>query len=450
MKRKVISLVLALSMMLTCAQFAFAAEGDETGNEVDTQAPTSTVEPGMDNFKRSQTYAEGQFTDVAATAWYAASVKDAYEYALMGGVSANKFNPDGNLTIAETITMAARLNSIYMTGESLALDATDSWYAPYVAYATENSIITQAYADYDKAATRAEFADIFSRALPEATFSNLNEIADDSLPDVKMTDPYAASIYRLYRAGILTGNDAQGTYTPNASIERSAAAAIVTRMADVTLRKGYVEPTEPTEPEVKYYEAFPGIPDFGAYLEIDPVVIVDNIAIYNAKDAGEKAVENYIELLVSLEFEETAVEDSELKIYTSKDTKYAVSIEYTGEEKESIQLQMVAKDGRIGKSYYVDTEIETFTAITDVALKSFVLIAKEDYSMRTYVYDYTKESFDKYVKYLTDSGFTKGKELSASEDSTDKATEYTKDGQSVLVMHSTQFNQTWILVPTKK
>lgn len=39
----------------------------------------------------------------------------------------------------------------------------------------------------------------------------------------------ADASYRLYRAGVLTGNDSAGTFTPSASIERSAVAALVTR-----------------------------------------------------------------------------------------------------------------------------------------------------------------------------------------------------------------------------
>ena len=45
------------------------------------------------------------------------------------------------------------------------------------------------------------------------------------------------AVYRLYRAGILTGSDDLGTFYPDSSIQRSAVAAIVTRMASPALRK---------------------------------------------------------------------------------------------------------------------------------------------------------------------------------------------------------------------
>lgn len=41
----------------------------------------------------------------------------------------------------------------------------------------------------------------------------------------------------VYRAGILTGNDGFGTFTPDSNILRSEVAAIVTRMTERSARK---------------------------------------------------------------------------------------------------------------------------------------------------------------------------------------------------------------------
>ena len=57
------------------------------------------------------------------------------------------------------------------------------------------------------------------------------------IPDVTKGEAYAGGVYTLYRAGVLTGNDAKGTFGPETTINRAAAAAIVTRMADPALRK---------------------------------------------------------------------------------------------------------------------------------------------------------------------------------------------------------------------
>ena len=45
-----------------------------------------------------------------------------------------------------------------------------------------------------------------------------------------------AAIYKLYRAGILAGNDSAGTFLPNAPITRAEVATILVRMADPNAR----------------------------------------------------------------------------------------------------------------------------------------------------------------------------------------------------------------------
>ena len=59
----------------------------------------------------------GNFTDVAETAWYAANVKEAFELGFMNGKSEGKFDPNGNVTVAEGITMATRLHAISIGSE---------------------------------------------------------------------------------------------------------------------------------------------------------------------------------------------------------------------------------------------------------------------------------------------------------------------------------------------
>lgn len=55
---------------------------------------------------------------------------------------------------------------------------------------------------------------------------------DGAIPDVDVTDTYGTEIYTLYRAGILVGNDAYGTFTPSTYITRGAVATIIARMVD--------------------------------------------------------------------------------------------------------------------------------------------------------------------------------------------------------------------------
>ena len=81
--------------------------------------------------------------------------------------------------------------------------------------------------------TRQEFAAILANALPEGALLEINNIPTGSIPDVYRSD---TGIYELYRAGVLSGNDAQGTFRPNSPITRAEAATILVRMADPNSR----------------------------------------------------------------------------------------------------------------------------------------------------------------------------------------------------------------------
>lgn len=239
-------------------------------------------------FTKENTYIPGQFTDVPVSSWYAEYVKLAYEYGIMGGVNSTSFDPNGNLTVASAIAIACRLHSLYYKNNAVFSSGTP-WYQDYVDYAQKNEIIdaAQKYA-YDDPITRADFALLISNALPDSALQKINEIWGCDIPDVSTGSPYMdavnalasagvlkvdnafqiyslsviygdsleidnvystsdifKAIYRLYRAGVLTGNDKYGTFTPDAYITRSAVAAIVGRVAEPALRKHIVLESKP-------------------------------------------------------------------------------------------------------------------------------------------------------------------------------------------------------------
>jgi len=195
-----------------------------------------TSRGSLNNFKDVNHYQEGQFSDVAADSWYAQSVRDAYELGLVNG-SNGKYDPAGEITIAQTLALACRLHNIYYGGSG-ELKQGNPWYQVYVDYAIDNEIIlAKTYDDYTAKATRSQFAAILAAALPKEALKQINEVRDGAIPDVPMNASHADAIYMLYRAGILTGNDKAGTFGPNTNIQRSAVAAIVTRMAQESARK---------------------------------------------------------------------------------------------------------------------------------------------------------------------------------------------------------------------
>lgn len=229
MKKRAISLVLAIILVIVLMPSVFAA-GE-----------------GLANFTKVNTYPDGKFTDVPAGDWYAGSVKTAYELDLVKGESDSRFSPVGSVNIAAAITLACRIHSIYHTGKAEFVQGSP-WYQVYVDYAVANGIIKAGeYTDMGAKATRVQYAAIMSKALPDSALQAINTVDDNAVPDVSMIDPHAADIYKLYRAGILTGSDIKGTFNPQSDIKRAEVAALVTRMADPSLRKS-VTLTVETEP----------------------------------------------------------------------------------------------------------------------------------------------------------------------------------------------------------
>lgn len=179
------------------------------------------------------------FVDVPVSAWYADAVRDAWANGLIDGVNATHFEPDGSLTVAQAIKLAAALHQRIENG-TVTLKNGSPWYRSYLEYAVEHGVIEEAYLGYSAAALnapvqRAEFAHIlYGAAKPYAA---INEIGANALPDVKTGDRYADEIYTLYRAGVLTGSDRSGTFYPTSLIRRSEAAAILIRAFDEEARK---------------------------------------------------------------------------------------------------------------------------------------------------------------------------------------------------------------------
>ena len=203
---------------------------------------------GMSNFQRTRTY-ENNFTDVSKKDWYAENVKSAYEFELVNGTSSTKFSPTGNITVAETIALAARLNNIF-NGNETTFEQGSPWYQVYVDYAIDNNIIDEdQYSSYQIKANRAQFAIILSKAFPEGTLSPINGIPYGNIPDIPVKSSYGDAAYLLYRSGILTGVDKYATFNPYSYIQRCEVATIVTRMADPSLRRTFTIVEKEDDPD---------------------------------------------------------------------------------------------------------------------------------------------------------------------------------------------------------
>ena len=168
------------------------------------------------------------FVDVSPDAWYHDEIVEAVGTGIINGKSETEFKPDDLLTYAEAVKLAACMSQVYLHGK-VTLTAGEPWYQPYADYCKINNITTKDY-DYNAAATRAGYMEIFANALPDSAFADINNIPDGSILDVKDNAPYAIYVYKMYRAGIVTGVDEKHNCNPDANIKRCEVATIISRM----------------------------------------------------------------------------------------------------------------------------------------------------------------------------------------------------------------------------
>jgi hypothetical protein len=214
MKKRILSLLLSLTLLAGLAM------------------PAAAAGTGMENFAEKKATYSG-FSDVASDAWYGQALRSCYESKLMQGTTPTTFNPQGSLTVAAAVVMAARTRSVYEGGSGSFPSVEGApWYQSALDYALEEGILTESVLplfDFSKPVTRAQMAYLFARALPAAELPEINAVT--WLPDVKESDTFGKEIFQLYRAGALMGSDRYGTFNPNSTITRAAACAIMARVA---------------------------------------------------------------------------------------------------------------------------------------------------------------------------------------------------------------------------
>ena len=193
----------------------------------------------MEAFIVQREYIAGTFTDISESDWFYPEVVNAYEHGIANGASDTTFLPYDLISVAEVMAFASRIYSIYQ-GDGTDFTAADgeAWYTPAVEYAVENGLIA---ADtftgiLEKPATRAQAAYILANSLPFTEFSNIN-IGIGSLPDVTVDDDYYNEIIMLYRAGVLSGKDEYGTFSPKENVTRAETAATLNRIIDKSQRR---------------------------------------------------------------------------------------------------------------------------------------------------------------------------------------------------------------------
>ena len=224
MKKKLLCVLLVLCLALSGLSFGALA--------------------GMsDNFVPVRSY-DWRFADVAGTDWYCDSVVSLYELGLTDGQSADSFGAVSPVSLAETVSFAARIHSIYYLGSAEAgprrfpAAPGADWYRPYADYLMDAGVIDSRFEGvYTGSATRAQTAYILSRVLPAQELGGINAGVVSRcyetgryITDVTGATPYAAEILSLYSAGIAAGSDDAGSFLPDSAITRAELAAMLVRI----------------------------------------------------------------------------------------------------------------------------------------------------------------------------------------------------------------------------
>lgn len=214
--------------------------------------PVQAAENSMDNFVRGQNgrvYTD-QFSDLTADSVFYDNVAALYEYGLSVGKLDGTFGLKDHLTVSQVIIFAGRIRSIYRTGDpeagpaAYATGAEQPTCMPYLAYLQAEQVIgTELDQVLFTAATRAQMAHVLANVLPREAIPTINSTVVDEgyatrtfIPDVTEYTPYQQDILYLYRCGISQGSDQYGSFLPDEPITRGAAAAMLTRIADPSLR----------------------------------------------------------------------------------------------------------------------------------------------------------------------------------------------------------------------
>jgi len=190
-------------------------------------------------FPKSNTYND-IFCDISESDWYYKYVAAAYEFGVMSGYENGKFDPNGNITISESITVAARIRS---QAKKITIPAFEGekWYTMYVKFSESVGIIPKDAFNfrYEENITRAEYIYILYNSLPVDELTNENPYIS-KIQDMDKNDKYHDIILKAMKAGLVTGKDSYGNYFPNDKITRAEASTILIRLIDRTQRISHV------------------------------------------------------------------------------------------------------------------------------------------------------------------------------------------------------------------
>lgn len=187
-------------------------------------------------FANSDNCPSKAFSDLDAKAWYHEGVDYALTNSLMNGVGSGKFEPDGQLTRAQLVTVLYRAAGEPDTGKQVnpfTDVADDAWYTKAVIWAANNGIVNGVAKNTfapDDSITREQIAAMLYR------YAGAKAVKEDKLsafPDAaKVSDWAKEALNWAVASGLINGvADANGTANlePQATATRAQIATILMR-----------------------------------------------------------------------------------------------------------------------------------------------------------------------------------------------------------------------------
>ena len=180
--------------------------------------------------------ADAVFSDVSSSDWFAPYVNYAYRYGLMNGVSAARFDPNGDMNRAMIVTVLWRTEGCPAPeGASPFSDLKAGWYRDAVVWAAQNGIVNGTgngkFSPGDPL-TREQIAAVMMRFSTYKGY-DVSDRADLSrFPDAGKTDGYAVEPMRwAVGSGLVTGSPSGGKVylDPLGHATRGQVAAILNR-----------------------------------------------------------------------------------------------------------------------------------------------------------------------------------------------------------------------------
>ena len=237
MKKRMISLILSLTLLLSLSVSAFAA------------APT--VQP--------------HFTDVPTSHWAYTQIERAYSDGVIAGTAGNAanytgvFSPSGTLTEAQFVTIMTRaFFNDELEAAKKAVGSNAKWYAAAQKVAEDMHLLTFVQGKMDAPITRYDMAAIMTNIMSAKEFSGRPDATKieetfDKIADFKsIPNSYQISVASVFAMGLISGVDSKGTFAGSSYMNRAQAAVVYGRMKDAFLNAGgngtttKPETTEPT------------------------------------------------------------------------------------------------------------------------------------------------------------------------------------------------------------